>query len=208
MKSKTFWIVLCLTCFGCDSRDNSTAIVALTDRSSELESLPRVAYPEFVNWSKFPVESSVNRRKVVSNTSGEVVVTTKVWLQSKAEDNVSVGSQITVKRPELPIVENEPNFAKFPATFRLPKGLTEEQFYLPSAQAKETGKDVVKVGEKEFEATVYQWTESSEAGPTSVKLWRSNEVPGRFLRQEMITKGIETTSIEEVIEISLGSDPS
>ncbi len=208
MKSKTFWIVLGLTCFGCGSGDKPTAIVALTDRSAELESLPRVAYPEFVNWSKFPVESSVSRRKVVSNTSGEVVVTTKVWLHSKSKENVSVGSQITVKRPEMAIVENEADFVKFPATFRLPKGLTEEQFYMPSSKAKETGKEIVKVGDKEFEATVYEWTETSEAGPSSVKLWRSNDVPGRFLRQELITKGIETTSLEEVIEVNLGKEPS
>lgn len=211
MKSKSYLFVLCLvSCFGCNSasKDKDKESMALDASKAALDALPKVPFPEYKNWSKFPVETSVNRRKVVSNTHGDVVVTTKVWLQSKKEDSVSVGSQITVQRPDTAVVENEADFAKFPSTFRLPSGFTEDQFILPAAKAKETGKEIVKIGDKEFDATIYEWTESSEAGPTTVKLWRSDDVPGRFLRQEMITKGIETTSLEEVTEVNLGKEPS
>ena len=204
MKRMSLWISIGLaTCIGCGSENKPKILVPKTDQVSDIESQPKVAYPEFVNWSKFPEKSSVKRRKVVSNTSGEVVVTTRVWLQSKKEENVTVGSQITVQRPEMAIVENDEDFVQFPATYRLPKGMTEEQFYLPSGKAKETGSEKIKIGEREFNTKVYEWTESSEAGPSSVKLWRSDEIPGRFIRQEMITKGIETTSIEEVTEVEL-----
>ncbi len=207
MKAKTLAIVFSLvSCFGCGTNFKTQPTVVAVANAAESDSLPKVAYPEFVNWSQFPEKSSSKRRKVVTNANGDVVVTTKVWLESKSAENVSVGSQITVQRPGMAIVENEADIVKFPSTFRLPKGLAEEQFHLPSAKAKETGKSSLKIGEKEFNATIYEWVESFEAGPTTVKLWRSDDVPGRFLRQELFTKSIETTSVEEVTEIDLGNE--
>lgn len=207
MKKKSLWIAVGLaSCIGCGSENKVNVAAAPANQKTEAENLPKVAYPEFVNWSKFPENASVKRRKVVSNTHGEVIVTTKVWLKSKSAESVTVGSQITVQRPEMPIVKNDDDFVQFPATYRLPKGLTEDQFYLPSAKAKETGTEKIKVGEREFNATIFEWTESSEAGPSSVKLWRSDEMPGRFIRQELITKGIETTSLEEVTEVEIPTD--
>lgn len=193
-------------CFGCGTGTKTQTTVPVSKNASETESLPTVAYPDFVNWSKFPEKSFTKRRKVVTNANGEVVVTTRVWLESKSSENVSVGSQITVQRPGMAIVENEADIVKFPSTFQLPKGLAEEQFYLPSPKAKETGTASLKIGEREFKATIFEWVESFEAGPTMVKLWRSDEVPGRFLRQELFTKSIETTSVEEVTEVNLGDD--
>ena len=193
-----------ITFLGCGSGTKTQSTAPVLSVASESVSLTEVAYPDFVNWNKFPEKSYTKRRKVVSNANGEVIVTTKVWLESKTKDSVSVGSQITVQRPDTPTVENEADFFKFASTFRLPKGLKEEQFSLPSPKAKETGKAPIKIGEKEFEARIYEWIESFEAGPTTVKLWRSDDVPGRFLRQEMFTKSIDTTSVEEVTEVNLG----
>jgi len=205
MKAMPLAILFSLITFlGCGSGTKTQSTAPVLSLASESESVTEVAYPDFVNWNKFPEKSYTKRRKVVSNANGEVIVTTKVWLESKTKDSVSVGSQITVQRPDTPIVENEADFFKFASTFRLPKGLKEEQFSLPSPKAKETGKAPIKIGEKEFEATIYEWIETFEAGPTTVKLWRSDDVPGRFLRQEMFTKSIDTTSVEEVTEVNLG----
>ena len=209
MKSKSFWMVLSMAVWlGCDTGNNVKVAIPSATAVSDDESLPNVAHPEFANWNQFPEKSFVVRRKVVSNSNGEVVATTKVWLESKSVDGVFVGSQITVKRPDMPLVDNGADLVRYPAVYRLPKGLDENQFYKPSMKAKETGKEVVKIGKLDFQATIYEWEESSEAGPTSVKLWRSDEIPGKLLRQEMFTKSSETTSIEEVTEINLGEEQS
>jgi hypothetical protein len=208
MKSKSFWMVLSMAaCLGCDMGNNSKAVIPSPTTVSTDESLPKVAHPEFANWNQFPEKSFIVRRKVVSNSSGEVVATTRVWLESKSADGVVVGSQVTVKRPDMPLVDNGADLVRYPAVYRLPKGMDENQFYKPSMKAKETGRDVVKIGERDFQATIYEWEESSEAGPTSVKLWRSDEFPGKLLRQEMFTKSSETMSKEELIEFQLGNEP-
>ena len=118
-----------------------------------------------------------------------------------------MGSQVTVERPNEQIVENDENTVSYPATYRLPAGMDEARFSLPSAKAKETGTETVKIGETEFETKIFEWEESSEAGPTSVKLWRSEAIPGKIVRQEMFTKQIETKSTEEIIELITTLDP-
>jgi hypothetical protein len=209
MKLKVIGIVLGgLLLVGCDQVDRSTGPAQPVTKKSAEESLPSVAHPEYVHWSKFPAKSLVMRRKVVSNPNGEVVATTKMWLESKSSDSVSVGSHITVKRPDMPLADNGEDFVSYPATYELPKGFEESQFYLPSMKAKEVGKEIVRIGKSEFQATIFEWEERSEAGPTTVKLWRSDEIPGKLLRQELFTESSETKSIEEATEFKLGNEPS
>ena len=201
MKSKSVWIILgIVTFFGCDSPKLSIVVPAT---SLAAESLPKIAHPEYVNWSQFAEKSFVVRKRTISNSGGAVVVTTKMWLDKKDSNAVSVGSQVTVERPNEPAVENGDDFVKYPATFGLPIGMDEKKFYLPSAKAKETGKEVVTVGEKSVEATVYEWEESNETGPMTVKLWRSEAMPGKIVRQEFFTKSTETKTLEEVIDFEL-----
>jgi hypothetical protein len=209
MTSKCAWLVfISVFSLGCDSSNVSRNTAKTPAAPMEDLTLPEVAHPEFVSWNRFPAKSTLTRKKIVSNANGEVVVTTRLWLESKSPEGVTVGSQIIVKRPEMPVVDNGEDFVKYPAKYRLPKGFTESQFYLPSAKAKETGKELVQIGSDAFEATIYEWKETSEAGPTSVKLWRSDEVPGKLLRQEMYTKSSETNSIEEVLGLRLGPEGS
>ena len=204
MNSKSHWMTLGIVVFfGCNRGDTLKQTLQTAAVQTVHETLPSVAHPDYANWSRFPENSFVRRRKVVSNSSGEVVVTTKMWLETRTEKFVSVGSRVTVKRPDEPIAENDADLVNFPATYRLPKGMEESQFYLPSMNAKKTGTEAIKVGTSEFQATIYEWEESSEAGPTTVKLWRSDDIPGRFLRQELYTKSSETMSTEEVTEVEL-----
>jgi hypothetical protein len=48
---------------------------------------------------------------------------------------------------------------------------------------------------------IYQWIESNETGPMTVKLWRSDEVPGRIVRQEMLIESSQTKTVEELLEV-------
>ena len=204
MKTKSGWVILGLAVWmGCDAGNASPGKIVLPPMSAVDESLPKVAHPEYVNWSQFEEKDFVVRKRLVTNASGTVVVITKSWLDKKEPDRVSVGSQVTVERPNEPIVENDENIVSYPATYRLPAGMDEARFSLPSAKAKETGTETVKIGETEFETKIFEWEESSEAGPTSVKLWRSEAIPGKIVRQEMFTKQIETKSTEEIIELKL-----
>src|SRR5262245_48062160 len=70
--------------------------------------LPFVDHPEFVAWNRFPVGTSVVRKKEVSNVSGMVGVTTTLRLAQKTADKVVVENQVTIERPGEPLIENPP----------------------------------------------------------------------------------------------------
>src|SRR5262245_38934568 len=163
------------------------------------DDLPLADHPEYVAWSRFPVGTGIVRKKEVSNESGSVRVTTTLRLAEKTADKVLVESQVTVDRPGQPLVENPPQTFNFPATFPLPAGMRLEQFSLPSLKAKATGEETRTACGREFQAQLFTWNEVNEAGPMAVKYWRSDEVPGRMVRQEI--SGRTQTSVEEVVEI-------
>lgn len=160
-------------------------------------------HPEYSNWSRFPVGASVIRKRVVTNEFGEVLVTTKMWLEDKSPEQVAVGSQVSVMRTDTPPENNPPSSTTYPAKFALPSGLKPELFLLPSSKAKLVGEERVSIGELEVTAEVFEWTENNEAGPMTVKLWRSEEIPGRIVRQEMLTESSSTKTFEQISELDL-----
>jgi hypothetical protein len=161
--------------------------------------LPLVDHPEYVSWNRFPVGIAVIRKKEVTNETGSVSVTTTLRLAQKMPDKIVVESQVTVNRPGQPLVENPPLNLDFPAKFRLPAGMKLEQFALPSLKARPAGDETRQACGREFQTELFTWDEVNEAGPMKVKLWRSDDVPGRMVRQEI--KGRTQASVEEVVEI-------
>lgn len=170
-------------------------------QSPALQNPVLLDHPEYSNWSRFPVGASVTRQRVVTNEFGEVRVTTKMWLEDKSPVEVAVGSQVSVVRSETPAENNPPSSTTYPAQFALPSGLKPELFLLPSSKAKLVGEERVSIGELEVTAEVFEWTENNEAGPMTVKLWRSEDVPGRIVRQEMLTESSSTKTIEQISDI-------
>jgi len=160
-------------------------------------------HPEYANWSRFPVGASVTRQRVVTNEFGEVQVKTKMWLEDKSPEQVAVGSQVSVVRSDNPPENNPPGSTTYPAKFALPSGLKPELFLLPSSKAKLVGEESVMIGDLEVKAEVFEWTENNEAGPMTVKLWRSEDIPGRIVRQEMMTESSSTKTFEQISELDL-----
>ena len=194
--------LLCLV--GCGSQSGSGAssqgaLPAGYVAPAPTDNLPLVDHPEYAAWSRFPVGAGVVRKKEVTNEFGNVRVTTTVRLAEKTADKVVVQTQITVDRAAEGLVENEPQTVDFPAKFRLPANMKLEQFALPSLRAKAVGEEAREVAGREFKAEVFTWQEFSERGQMTIKLWRSDEIPGRMLRQEI--NGPMHNSVEEVVEI-------
>ena len=161
-----------------------------------------VSHPEYANWSRFPEGAHVVRYRVTTNENGKVEVTSTWKLKKRSEDFVEIVSQVNVQRSGEELQENLPETTRFPSTFRLPKGLTEEFFQLPSAKAKKVGEESLEIHGKSIITEVFEWTESNETGPMTVKLWRSDDVPGRIVRQEMLIESSQTKTIEELHEVN------
>jgi len=204
MNFKGLWIVTGLgMSLGCDAGGSKIAPATIPNIQASSDPGTKVQHPEYANWSQFEEKTSIVRKRVVTNAHGSVVVTTKMWLEKKDSNEVSVGSQVTVERPNEPIEKNDINIVSYPATYQLPKGMDEARILLPSGKAKETGSEVVRINGTEVKAKVFEWEENNEAGAMTVKLWQSNSIPGKIVRQEMFTKSSETKTVEEVTELDL-----
>lgn len=199
-----FALVIMIGCGG----TNGTAPTAtapglapsITPPSVDLPSAPNL---EYVNWKQFKVGTTVVRKKVVQNKQGSLTETTTVRLAELTDTKAVIEQQITVARPDSPPVVNPPMRLECFATFKVPPGLTAEQMSKPSLKAKATGEETVTACGKEYKATVYEWQDATEAGPMPNKLWLSDAVPGRRVKQEMKVEKVGNSTTEEVIEIKL-----
>ena len=201
------WIVVG-TFFGCTPSNKPILPKNVGERGAESTSkettrnpAAMLSHPEYSNWSRFPVGTKTVRYRKVTNATGQVEVTSTLVLAEKSDAHVLVQTQVNVQRPGEPLEENPIEEVRFPSQFELPQGMTEEYFQQPSLKAKKTGEEELEVAGVKIKADVFEWTESNETGPMQVKLWRSNEVPGRIVRQEMLIEQSQTKTIEEICEV-------
>jgi hypothetical protein len=160
-----------------------------------------VPHSEFANWSRFPVGTAVVREKHVENGTDAVQVTTTLTLVEKSSARVVVESQITIARRGHEPQTNPPLRFDFPATFRLPGGMTSDQFSLPALKARLEDDEPRQACGREFSTQRFAWNEVNENGPMTVTLWRCDEIPGRLLRQEIT--GNDHISREEVTTLTV-----
>ncbi len=194
-------VLLCM-CFvsGCDEGTNVTPVVVPPPPS--LDDLPLVAHPEYDNWSRFPEGTKIIRKDDLASTDKKVILHTTLVLAKKTADGLTIESQTAIERDAVR-EESDPTETMYPAKFRLPKGMTIEQFQLPTLKAKKADDETLVVAGKEYLTEVYTFQDQSEAGPVDVKLWRSSDIPGRQAKKEIVDgKGVVLTS-SNVVEITL-----
>lgn len=198
---RSYWVVWALAILvGCTEGSTVSKQEVAATAVGQGEEVP---HPEFVHWSQFPIGAKTVRRKEVSNDQGKVVVTTTVKLFDKSERQVIVETQVSVERTGEAKLDNPPFTADYPATFRLPKNMSLDQFRLPSLKAKADGEEDMEILGQKYRVEKFVWQESNEAGPMDVIVWRCDKVPGRTVREESLTKSLSNRSLEEVIEVSI-----
>ncbi len=185
---------------GCNAEQTQATIpIKNATKSAEVDQ-PLVDRVEYVNWSHFPMGTSVTLARETKSDVDKVIVTTISRLAEKTDNKVVIETQITVDRGSEPL-KNPPMRIEYPANFRLPPKMDAGQFALPAQNAEATGEESIQFDGKDYQAVVYSWTGSSEAGPTKNKMWFSNEIPGRVLRHEMKCKAF--TSLEIIVAIEI-----
>jgi len=175
----------------------STATPSETKPPETLENL------EYLNWKKFKVGTKIVRRKSTTNAQDWVKETQTIQLKEIQADKVILHSQITVERADSSKKVNPPFEIQFYASIVVPKGMNKDQFNKPSLKAVEVGKEKVSILGKEYLARLFTWEDQTESGPMPQKLWQSDEVPGRFLKQESAVKRNGISTLEELIEIQI-----
>jgi hypothetical protein len=187
--------VLCLiVTSGCESK---TAPVAVPRTS--LEDLPLVPHPEYDNWSKFKVGTKVVRKDKLASTDGEVLLYTMLRLAEASDSGVVIETQTAIERNGTR-EDSDLNSVDYPAKFRLPKGMSVEQFQLPALKAVKSGEEQLSVAGKEYATEIFTFQDQSEAGPVDVTLWRSVDFPGRQLKKEIVDRKGLVLSSSTIVE--------
>ncbi len=185
---------------GCDDLASTKPSQSAVAVSQPEEDLPVVARAEYVNWSQFPVGTTIKLVRETKSEVDKVVVTTTSRLATKTDGKVTINTQITVDRGGEPLV-NPSMELEFPANFRLPRNMDASKFALPAQNAEVSGEETIEFEGKEYAAVVYSWTGSSEAGPTKNKMWMCKDIPGRVFRHEMTCSAFTTS--ENVTEVEI-----
>ena len=195
---------LTLMQFGCTQSDlNPTRTVSgLTATAGAKPSGELVDNPDYLRWDRFPLDTRVVRKREIVNSQGKVEVVTTLTLREKSARKIAVDQQVTVIRPDNTL-ENEPHSLEYAAKFELPAGMKCESFELPSLQAQKTGSEVIEVAGKKYKADVFEWVEQNERGPMSVKLWRSDAIPGNTAKEESVVKNGNDQILEVVTDINI-----
>lgn len=200
---RVFWslsIMFLLSFCGCGFDVKPVPVVV--PPAPSLDDLPLVAHPEYDNWSKFPAGTTVTRRDKLASTEGEVTLHTTLRLAQKSDTGVTVETQTAIEREGVR-EESDVTSSEYPAQFRLPKGMELAQFQLPAMKAERVAEETLKVGDQELKCEVFTFQDQSEAGPVDVKLWRSNEFPGRQVKKEIVDRKGTVLSSSNVVDIKL-----
>jgi hypothetical protein len=202
MKKITTWMLFfgLLLSSGCDTPAPSKLEQSTVAASPPNQDLPIVERAEYVNWSQFPVGTTIKHVRETKSDVDKVIVTTTSRLASKTDAKVVIETQVTVDRGGEPLV-NPSMELEFPASFRLPPNMDELKFALPAQNAEVSGEETVQFNGKDYAAVIYTWSGSSEAGPTKNKMWFCKEIPGRVFRHEMSCTAF--TTLENVTEIEI-----
>lgn len=161
---------------------------------------------EYANWKKFPVGTTVKRRASTCGKDGKVAVVSVETFTLKAltADEVEVVRQNTTERTDGSYKSVNPEGTlRFKRQFAIPNGMTAADFNKPSRKAKSGADEELIVLGKKYAAATFTWADATEAGPLEIKVWLSDEVPGRVLKQVMTQNALGNTTTDEVIELKV-----
>lgn len=161
---------------------------------------------EYANWKKFPVGTAVKRRASTAGKDGKVAVVSVETFTLKAltADEAEVTRQNTTERTDGSLkAVNPEGTLRFKRQFAIPAGMTADDFNKPSRKAKAGPDEELTVLGKTYKAATFTWADATEAGPLEIKVWLSDEVPGRVLKQVMAQNATGNTTTDEVIELKV-----
>ncbi len=163
--------------------------------------LPSAKSVRYANWAKFDLGSGQKRLRTVTKPEGWVKETHTQILKEKTPEKVVVETQITVEWSTGQKNVNPPIPMDFPASFKVPQGLTAEAMEAPSLKAKKGAEEEITVLGKKYKALTYEWSDSTDGGgPVKNKVWYSDDIPGRQLKLTANWSGTAKAE-EELLEI-------
>lgn len=161
-----------------------------------------VADPEYRSWSGHKVGTVIRVEMAIVDGSGtrEVKGFVEKTLVGVKEDAVVLQVRNdSVEAKQAPSIEKQ-------QVISAKADAGEVAFPPTDATEVEVGKETVTVGGKAYEATKTAFTGKRGAGANRYVFWRSAEVPGLFLKEEMYEVGhADVRSVSTLVEVREGA---
>jgi hypothetical protein len=166
------------------------------------DSLEKVPNPEFDNWNKFPIGTTVIRKMVTDSTrtEGKTVSTFVIKLVSKKEDQLVVENQSTTEYADGRVIKNPPISNQIRKIVVLPEGIDKSSWGKPSKNATE---EKVTVLGQSYPCYKTQSTGTTDAGKYVQNVWFSDEMPGRLVKSHTVVAAVDETTTIEIIELNI-----
>lgn len=195
----------------CSRTDNTNKPTGLAGGSAEPnqvaptttpDSLEKVPNPEFENWNKYPVGTTVIRKMVTDSTrtEGKTVSTFVIKLVSKTEDQLVVENQSTTEYADGRVIKNPPISNQIRKMVILPEGIDKSSWGKPSKNATE---EKVTVLGQSYPCYKTQSTGTTDAGKYVQNVWFSDEMPGRLVKSHTVVAAVDETTTIEIIELNI-----
>lgn len=192
---------------GCGTNHQRPAEAVAAAPPAPVAAAEVIAHPDHSAWKRFKAGAMVKRRAVTerADNANKVIATEIYRLIEVSADRVIVERQKTVERVgEDARVDVSPSERwTTPAVFALPNGMTAADFQKPSPEAKSAGVEALKAAGKEYKCQVYKFSNPTEAGPMTITVWWSDDMPGRRVQQTMEVAANGTRTHEVVVEAVL-----
>jgi hypothetical protein len=159
-----------------------------------------VDHPVYTNWIQFPVGTTVTLHSVnVGKNGNKIETTTVVKLISKSDKDVVISRQITSNATGQTIT-NDPFESTIRRKFPLFPGVDKSKIGRPQGII-ESGKEKIELLGKTYQTEWYVTKGNTEAGPSKITTWISNEFPGQVLKMLTEVPAGPNTTEEVAVEL-------
>jgi len=156
--------------------------------------------PQYLSWSRAGRGASITLRSTTRLSNDPTPVTsTMTYTLIELTPDKAVLEMVAVSDATGKQVENPPQEIVIRRAFPLLPGIKPEDVGKPR-NAIEKGEEAVKLAGKEFQARWYLTKGKTEAGPSQIRTWLCDEVPGLLLKSVTTVPKVDTTVTLELIE--------
>jgi len=154
--------------------------------------------PEFANWSKFKVGSSITVRTTttMAGMTSEIVMTTKLVEIGADKHVVETSTHSKIGGMEF---KDAGAYRDVPKTIVLRKGTPKPDPKAAKPEGTyEEGAETLKIGGVDVKTKWYKYKSDSGGLKIEAKTWMSDDVPGSLVKMEATTSGVAagTTKVE------------
>ncbi|RUL88789.1 hypothetical protein [Tautonia sociabilis] len=178
----------------------ASCTIAVAVSSSPALARQMVEAPLYSSWARVPVGTKITLRTVTESGGQKVEALTSQTLLS-VDEKQAVVEQTFLGSDAKGTSQEGTQLIRHRRWFPLPSGKSKEDIGKPS-DAIASGEETIELAGRTFEASWYDASGQTEAGPSMTRTWIADDVPGRLLKAVTTVEATNTVVTIELVEVT------